>query len=351
MKKPSTKILIACLLVLALSLFLLVRFKDNTGADGPAGDREDLVIYSSHPIELISRIVEEFESRTGIRVTLVRGGTGEMIRKIDEEKEDPKADILWGGSLSTLTPHKALFADYRSANEPYLRPEFNNEDGKLTRFTDIPSVLMINEDLIGDIEINGYADLLQDDLKGKIAFCNPALSSSSFEHLINILYAMADGDDLGWAYLTKLLENLDGKLLTTSSQVYQGVADGEYLVGLTFEDAAASYLAKGDNIGIVYMEEGVVTTPDCVAVVKDGKHPSNAQKFVDFVTGYDAQSVISQKLHRRSVRQDVDLSPYLIDKDTIRQLTVDLEAINEHKIDWLDQFKRIFDQVSGGQDD
>ncbi len=344
--KKSTKIFIALLLCLSLGLFLLGRC-GALDRPGNNGDEENLVIYTSHPIELISRIVREFEARTGIRVKLVRGGTGEMIRKIDEERAEPEADILWGGSLSTLTPHKSLFQDYRSANEDALRPEFKNKDGLLTRFTDIPSVLMVNEDLIGDIRIEGYGDLLQEELKGKIAFCNPALSSSSFEHLINILCAMSEDGEPGWAFVTELLANLDGKLLTTSSQVYAGVAEGEFLVGLTFEDAAASYLAKGENIRIVYMAEGVVTTPDCVSVVRDCKHPDNARKFVDFVTGYDVQSVISEKLHRRSVRADVDLSPYLIDKEHIRQLTVDLDVINENKADWLDRFRRTFDEVSG----
>ena len=56
---------------------------------------------------------------------------------------------------------------------------------------------MINTDLIGDIKITGYEDLLQPELKGKIAFADPTKSSSSYEHLVNMLYAMGSDDSNG----------------------------------------------------------------------------------------------------------------------------------------------------------
>ena len=126
MKKP-TKIFIALLLCLSLGLFLLGRC-GALDRPGNNGDGENLVIYTSHPIELISRIVREFEARTGIRVKLVRGGTGEMIRKIDEERAEPEADILWGGSLSTLTPHKSL-SGLPLGERRRAAPGIQNKDG------------------------------------------------------------------------------------------------------------------------------------------------------------------------------------------------------------------------------
>ncbi len=44
--------------------------------------------------------------------------------------------------------------------------------------------------------------------------CDPSTSSSASEHLINMLYAMGDGDpEKGWDYVRKFCENLDGVLL------------------------------------------------------------------------------------------------------------------------------------------
>lgn len=88
-----------------------------------------------------------------------------------------------------MKPHAELFAAYQTENEPYVRSEFKNTEGNLIRFTDVPSVIMVNTDLLGNETIEGYEDLLKPEFYGKIAFADPNISSSSLEQLINMLYA------------------------------------------------------------------------------------------------------------------------------------------------------------------
>ena len=93
---------------------------------------------------------------------------------------------------------------------------------------------------------------------------------------------MGQGDpDKGWDYVQKLCENLDGKLLSGSSAVYKGVADGEYAVGLTFEEGGAKYVADGAPVKLVYMKEGVISKPDGIYIIKNAKHMDNAKKFIE----------------------------------------------------------------------
>ena len=105
-----------------------------------------------------------------------------------------------------------------------------------------------------------------------------------------MLYAMGNGNpDNGWAYVEKLCGNLDGKLLSGSSAVYKGVADGEYIVGLTFEEGSAKYVADGAPVKLVYMKEGVISKPDGIYIIKNAKHMENAKKFIDFITECDVK--------------------------------------------------------------
>lgn len=67
----------------------------------------------------------------------------------------------------------------------------------------------------------------------------------------------------GWDYVRKFCENLDGVLLKSSSEVYQGVAEGRYAAGLTFEEGGAGYVSKGAPVKLVYMKEGVISTSGC----------------------------------------------------------------------------------------
>ena len=320
--------------------------EQKDAANSAGSDENKVVIYCPHPLAFINPLVEEFEKQSGVKVEVVAAGTGELLKRVESEKSNPLADIFWGGSLSTMKPKAALFEEYRSANEDHVQKAFKNEEGSITRFTDIPSVIMINTNLIGDVKVEGYEDLLNPALKGRIAFADPSKSSSSYEHLINMLYAMGNGDpDKGWDYVTKLAKNLDGKLLSGSSAVYKGVADGEYAVGLTFEEGGAKYVADGAPVKLVYMKEGVISKPDGIYIIKNAKHMENAKKFIDFITSKEAQTLITQKLHRRSVRDDVAAPVGLLPKAEIKSITDNEEVVNKNKKAWLDKFKDIFTSV------
>ncbi len=305
---------------------------------------EELVVYCPHPQDFIDPIVSEFEARTGIPVLILSGGTGELLELMARGGEPP-CDIFWGGSLSITSPQKELFEPYISAGESEVREEFKNTEGNMTRFTDVPSVIMVNTNLIGNIRIEGYEDLLQPELKGQIAMGDPAASSSAWEHLINMLYAMGEGDpEQGWDYVERFCENLDGKLLERSSQVYEGVARGQYTVGLTFEEGGARYAASKEPVRLVYMKEGVLSTPDVVCIAKSSSHKEEAEQFVDFVTGRDAQSVIAGQLNRRSVRTDVSEPEGLPPKSMLPVIQDDLELVAERREQWLEHFSEIYEK-------
>lgn len=317
--------------------------KDAAKSQSEAQSTDKLVIYCPHPLAFINPLVSEFEKQSGVKVEVVAAGTGELLKRVESETANPLGDIFWGGSLNTMKPKANLFENYTSKNEAYIQDAFKNSEGSLTRFTDIPSVIMVNTNLIGDTKIEGYEDLLNPALKGKIAVCDPSKSSSSYEHLINMLYAMGNGDpQKGWGYVESLCKNLDGKLLSGSSAVYKGVADGEYTVGLTFEEGGAKYVADGAPVKLVYMKEGVISKPDGVYIIKNAKNMENAKKFIDFITSKEAQTIIVQQLHRRSVRDDVEPPTGLLEKSKINIINDDEKVVVENKKQWLDQFKDIF---------
>lgn len=261
---------------------------------------ECLVVYSPHPQDFVQPLVREFERQSGITVRVVHDSTGELLSRVAQEKPR-QADIFWGGAISKVAGQADLFDAYESVQEEKMAPQFRNRDGLMTRFTDVPAVLLVNTNLLGSREIRGYADLLAPWLRGRIAFANPEGSSSSYAHLVNMLQVMGkDGN-----YLEAFGRNLDGHLLTDSQAVCQGVSQGKYLVGCTYEEAALREVAKGQPVKIVYMQEGVLSVPDGIYIVKNTPHREAAQAFVEFLVSREVQQFIVEQLHRRSVRQDV----------------------------------------------
>ena len=330
------KIIILFLLSLTtmVSIFSCSKKEENTNS---------LVIYTPATRFFIDRLVEDFKQKNpDINVEIIIAGTAEIIKRIDAEKNDPLGDIFFAANENILKYNSNLFEEYVSTNADNIYDDYRSKEKYITGFMLSPSVLIINTNLIKDIKIEGYADLLNPALKGKIAFNDPTTSSSSFEQLVNMLYAMGNGNpDNGWEYIEKLYANLDGKLLSSSSAVYKGVADSEYAVGLTFESAAANYIHTGSPMEVVYMKEGVLTKAHSMAIIKNAKHLENAKKFVDYVTSYDAQKIINDELFTRAIIKNLEGSQILIPLEQINDIKEDEEKVDANKDAWLEKFKNI----------
>ncbi|WP_051656561.1 extracellular solute-binding protein [Butyrivibrio sp. AE3004] len=298
--------------------------------------QEQLVIVSPHPVEFIKPLINEFESGTGIKCKVTQCGTAKALEAI---REDENIDILWGGSILSVGENEGVFLPYKTSNTYYFGEEFKNPGEGITCFSEVPSIIMVNSDLAGDITIDGYEDLLKPELKGKIAFADPSKSSSSFEHLTNMLYDMGDGNpENGWDFVEKFIGQLDGELSDSSSRVYEGVSSGKYYVGLTFEEAAVTMIKKNKHVKIVYMSEGVLLSPDGIYINSKTRNEENARRFVDFMTAYDTQNFISKKLGRRSIRTDIEDSELVKPRKELNKIKVDKETVACKKQEWIEKF-------------
>ena len=202
----------------------------------PPSGGDTLVVYTARSESLNNAVIENFEADTGIHVEVVTGGTGEVLKRVQSEAANPQGDICWAADESMLKDYAEYFESYVSPEDAMMLDSYKNVSGvSAPAFCD-PTVFIVNNDLAGDIEINGFEDLLNPALKGKIAAGDPVNSSSAFQCLIAGLYGVGNGDPLSdeaWAWVEGFIDNLDGVSLNSSSQVYRGVAEGEYIVGLT----------------------------------------------------------------------------------------------------------------------
>src|SRR5699024_11354186 len=95
-----------------------------------------------------------------------------------------------------------------------------------------------------------------------------------------------------WDYVDAFLDNLDGKVLNSSGDVHKGVADGEYTVGLTYEEPAVEYMESGAPVEVVYMEEGVIFKESGSYIVKGANNTENAKEFTDFLLSEEIQDLL-----------------------------------------------------------
>jgi len=315
---------------------------------GTSDEEDVLVVYTARSEELNKAVISEFERETGIKVELVTAGTGELLKRAESEKENPLGDIFWVADRTMLESSSDLFMEYVSPEDGNMLEGFQNSTGYFSPAFSDPPVLIVNTDLKGDIEINGFEDLLNPELKGKIAFGDPVNSSSAFQSLVAMLYAMGDNNDpmsdSAWEFVGQFLKNLDGKMANSSSQVYKGVAEGEYIVGLTWEDPAAKYVKEGASVEVVFPEEGTIFPGESVQIIKNCKHPENAKKFVDFMLSEQTQNKVGSELTVRPLRKNATLADYMTPQSEIRLFdNYDEGWVANNKVNITNKFSEVLE--------
>ena len=227
-------------------------------------------------------------------------------------------DLMYGGSLANYVANADLFQDYVSPEDANLMDAYKNTRGYCTNYTIDGSVLLVNKDLLAEagVEVTGYADLLKPELVGKIASADPSSSSSAFCQLTNMLLAMGGYEsDEAWEYVQNLFVGQQVAITSGSSAVYKGVYNGEYAVGLTYEDPCVTPIKDGaTNIEVIYPVEGTVFLPAQIGITKNAKNLENAKKFVDFMLSEEAQVYLAENTTSRNVREVVYTN------DTMKQL-------------------------------
>lgn len=315
----------------------------NKEDEAGASDEKKVVIYSPNSEGLSDAVIPGFEEKYGIKVELVQAGTGELFKKLETEKQAPVADIIWGGAYSQYAESTDLFEEYVPKENDQLVEEYQNKTGFYTPYTIDGSVILANKKLLGDKKINGYDDLLDEDFKGKIATADPANSSSAFAQLTNMLLAKGGYDkDSAWDYVYDVFSLVDGKISSSSSNVYKTVADGEMTIGLTYEDPSVKLLNDGADVEIIYPEEGTVFLPASVAIIKDAKHQENAKKFVDYVISQEVQDILGTTTTNRPVRKDAKTSENMKDLSEIKTIEEDQEYVIKHKQDIVKRYSDIY---------
>lgn len=348
------KTLIVVLGILLISMLLLTGCSEKAATTEEVTTGEEttteelqatdtLVVYSPNSDNLLNAVIPVFEEMYDVKVEVISAGTGELFKRLEGEKNNPYADVVYGGAYATYMVNKDLFQDYVSPNDANVMDLYKNTTGFISPYVLDGSVILVNKSLIGDIEINGYRDLLNPELAGKIVSANPTASSSAYAHLTNMLNAIGNGDyesQEAWDFVAELFAQTI--VIDSSSSVWKGVRDGEYTVGLSYEDPSVTLVRDGADVEVIYMEEGVVYLPAGAGIVKDAANLLNAQRFIDLILSEDIQNTFGTTLTNRPVMADVATPDYMTNISDINVIEEDMDYVYQNKEALQDHFKEIF---------
>lgn len=300
----------------------------NKDADSDSGV---LTIYSPLNESIIIPIIKEFQETTGIQVEYLSAGTMELLKLLDTKEDEYLMDVIWGGSREYLEIYTDLFEPYVTSYDNEIEDSYKHTEDYFSGFNLLPIVLMYNTKLVTPEEVPKlWMDLLDPKWKGKIAFADPNNSGSAFLALSFLLQLNNTGSGYNWKNAESFIGNLDGKVLAKSSETYESVANGDFAMGITMEDAAIQYIHKGADVNIVYLMEGTPIITDSIALMKDVKNKEEAEIFIDFVLSEKVQTYMADYFYLRSIRTDI----------AVPEGVLPMEDINTYDVKYLDTYAK-----------
>lgn len=317
----------------------------ETQAATDAATEDTLVLYTTQPDAEINRIVPMFEEKYGCKCEIITGGTGELLARIDAEGDNPYCDVMYGGGESSYTEYRHLFEDYLSPEDANLNEEFRNTTGFVSNYCVDCALFLVNNTLRDElgIKIEGYEDLLQPELEGKIAMPDPVESGSALFH-VEVIHTDKGGLNVdnteAWDYVTALFKQLGG-FASGSSAAWKSVVDGEKVVALSYEEPCVVAKRDGADVTVVYPKEGTCLSCTPCGLIKNCAHPELAKKFIDFMLSKEVQQIFVSELDLRPVRDDVDYPDYFLPSTEINSKHLDQTYLNEHKTEITDKCKDI----------
>ena len=346
------------ILMIALLAFAIVGCSggepktDEGGSDEPVTGGS-LVIYSPNSDALID-VAYTFGEKYGITVDVVSAGTGECLERIAAEKDNPQGDVMFGGMnyANSFNPdYVPLFEAYTAEGDGKLPEAYRNFNGITTHYClDGSAALLINIEEYEKLglkleDFDEYEDLLQPELKGKIAMGDPANSSSAWAELTNMLLVKGEQpyDEKAWEFVKSFIDNLDGIQLSSSSAIYKGVVQGEYVVGVSYEDPCVSLLVDGaTNVKLVYPKEGAVWLPAGVAIIKNAPNMDNAKLFLDWLISDEGQQEIAKTTARPVNPAIPNVAKEMTPFSEINVVYEDMALCGENKKAWQARWTEMF---------
>src|SRR5690554_4994119 len=101
MFKKGSKKVVGIVLLLLLTMVTTIACSSSNGNGGSEAYNE-LTVYTALPDTEIPVYLNAFEEETGIKVNYVRLSAGEILAKLQVEKNNPQASVWYGGPIDTF---------------------------------------------------------------------------------------------------------------------------------------------------------------------------------------------------------------------------------------------------------
>ncbi len=279
----------ALVLCVALSA---CRRQSDAPASAPTGTANDeVVVYTALDRQFSEPILDDFTSRTGIRVRAVYDTestkTVGLVNRIAAEANRPRCDVFWNNEIvNTLRlKDQGLLQPCRPGNAAGYPPQYRDPDGYWYGFAARARVIIVNTELVGEPDRpTSITDLADPRWKGRAGIAKPLFGTTASH--VACLFAL-----LGEQPAADLLDSLKRngvQVVSGNKACAEMVGAGRLALALTDTDDAVAEIDAGRPVKIVFPDGagnqmGTLLLPNTLALVAGCPHPEAGVQLIDYL--------------------------------------------------------------------
>lgn len=247
----------------------------------------ELTIYAAIDADKLATANEMFSaSHPDIKINWVRDSTGIIHARMMAEKDNPRADVVFGMAATSMLTMDAegMFLPYTPAGVELLDPRYRDKQEPnhwvgIYGWAGAICFNTVEAEKLGLPAPTSWADLLDPVYKGQVTMPNPASSGTGFLDVSAWIQMM--GEEAAWNYMDKLDENI-ASYTHSGSKPCQQAAAGEYVVGISWPYRGALLKEQGAPIDIIVPSEGIGWEMQATAIMAGTENVEDAKAFLDW---------------------------------------------------------------------
>lgn len=262
---------------------------------GAKKSSEELTIYTSIDEGQINTYLKSFKDENpDIKLNIVRAATGDITARLIAEKDNPKADLVWGLAATSL-----LLADDQKILEPYAPKGVSEIPAEFKGKGEVPTwvgtdafltAVTVNTKELSKRNLpipKSYEELANPKYKGLITMPNPQSSGTGFISVSAWIQMM--GEDKAFDYMNKLHDNI-GVYTHSGSSPSKMSASGEYPIGIGYDFKGLQLKQEGYPVEVIFPVEKSGWDLEANALIKKKNIKKESKTFLDWAISKKAMN-------------------------------------------------------------
>lgn len=260
----------------------------KAASSAAAGGDKKVTVYMPSPAGLSQKLAKGFEKKTGIKVEVFQGTTGEILARLEAEKNNQAADVVilasWSDGLSLKG--KNVLVPYQPKGADKMVKDFVDKDNELWGYSASAVGVIYNKNVYPELHAD-WSELADPSYKDNLAIPDPQKSGACKDFLAGYV------NKYGWDALEGMAKN--GMTVPGANKAaVEAVTTGEkgiLVAGVDYN--AYTAIKKGEPLAIYYPKSGTIVNPRPAMIMKNAPHEENAKQFMDYLLSDEAQQLVA----------------------------------------------------------